>query len=131
MKKTADNFGKKRISKPKNVDFILKKDWTFPGTKTPANIPINLYFHKLMVFGDQETLKFSEYFQVFLEITLLLVYFPCSMKIQTCSKEKLLSWRQSYKINLVILKSKLVLNSLTVRYLNLDHNNTMLLPKLK
>jgi len=32
------------------------------------------------------------------------------------------SWRQSYKRNYVLKKSKLILNSLTISYFNLDHN---------
>jgi len=34
------------------------------------------------------------------------------------------TWRQSYETTLVFKKSKLVLNSLAVHYLNLDQNNT-------
>ena len=34
-------------------------------------------------------------------------------------------WRQSYKTILIFKKSKLALKSLTVRYLNLDHTNTL------
>jgi len=36
------------------------------------------------------------------------------------------NWRQSYKTILVFKKSKLILNSFKVRYLNLDYTNALL-----
>ncbi len=41
------------------------------------------------------------------------------------------TWRQSYKTILVFQKSKLVFKSLTVHYLNQDHNNTVVSCKLR
>ena len=73
----------------------------------------------------------------------LMIHFGISLNQQQTKTERLLillrdfsgekvgTRRQSYKINLVWKKTKIVLNSLKVIYLMLDHNNSIVKSKLK
>ena len=71
--------------------------------------------------SDQCVISFATFYRLSMPLKCRQPFF------QSASKYR----RQSYKINLVLKKTNLVLNSLMVRYLNSDCNNTVVWSKLR